>query len=100
MHSPQVCNDLVDVDMLMNSTAGDLGFSALCTAATIIPFIAVSTGMIVDELSGLQYMVLMTPRAPPIIRPVGPFMLSIQPGSGSFHAAVTIRRKCYIRKNI
>lgn len=57
--------------------------------ATIIPLMALSTGITVDEYSGLQCIERITPRAAPIIRPVGPLTPSIQPGRGSLIAAVT-----------
>lgn len=57
------------------------------------PFMAISTGTISDFSSPLQIMERITPLPAPISTPVGPFILSTQPGSGSATAGVTAHAK-------
>lgn len=62
-------------------------------ASAIIAFIARSQGIKSARSSLLQSIVLMTPLPPPTIKPVGPFIFSIQPGAGSLYEAVTTKNK-------
>lgn len=55
------------------------------------PFMAISTGTISDIRSPLQIIERITPLPAPISTPVGPFILSTQPGSGSATAGVTVQ---------
>jgi hypothetical protein len=48
-----------------------------------------STGRKSACLSLLQYIVRMTPFPAPIRSPIGPFILSVHPGNGSFHIGTT-----------
>lgn len=48
-----------------------------------------STGKKSAYPSELQYIVRITPFPAPISKPAGPFILSVQPGIGSFHTGIT-----------
>lgn len=58
--------------------------------ATIIPLTAISTGRKSPYPDDLQYIVRRTPLPAPIKSPVGPLMLSVHPGRGSFQIGITI----------
>ena len=63
---------------------------AVYHATTIIKLIVKSTGIISATSSALPLTTRRTPFATPTMAPVGPLMLSIHPGIGSFKAAVTM----------
>lgn len=52
-------------------------------ADTIMDATQVSAGIILEDTSSLQCMVLTSPAAAPAQTPVGPYMLSIQASTGS-----------------
>ena len=62
-------------------------------AIVIIPLIATSTGITWARYSLLPYIERMTPFPPPTNSPIGPFRLSTQPGTGSFHVGTTATTK-------
>lgn len=108
-------SNIIKLTIFRKSTFLFSCFNPRSHAAVMIAFMATSTGTISAGKSGLQCIERTTPeannikywfhhnsieisiffspflpRAAPIIRPVGPFMPSTQPGYGSFHAAVTV----------
>lgn len=80
----------IDEDEPKQRAVTYLLFVAVAQATAMVKLIAKSTGMISPIISPLPFMVLMTPLPTPTIAAVGPFMLSIQPGTGSFSAAKTM----------
>ena len=63
---------------------------AVYHARAIIKFIVKSTGMMSPTRSGLVRITFRKPLPAPTMTPIGPLMLSVQPGIGSFAALVTI----------